>query len=106
MVAQGLDLASLDGRARMSKLALPYIRQLPEGVYRQLMFQALAQRTGLELSSLMLLEAPSPLAQRDCQLMASANQTMNHQLITMGLLGQIMRSRSLRNPRILPIKPL
>ena len=60
VVAQGLDLASLDGRARMSKLALPYIRQLPEGVYRQLMFQALAQRTGLELSSLMLLEAPSP----------------------------------------------
>jgi len=58
--AQGLDLASLDGRARMSKQALPYIRQLPEGVYRQLMFQALAQRTGLELSSLMLLEAPPP----------------------------------------------
>jgi DNA primase len=42
----------------MSKLALPYIRQLPEGVYRQLMFQALAERTGLELSSLMKLEAP------------------------------------------------
>lgn len=59
-VAQGLDLASLDGRARMSKLALPYVRQLPEGVYRQLMFQALAQRTGLELSSLMLLETPPP----------------------------------------------
>ncbi|MDX1734439.1 MAG: toprim domain-containing protein, partial [Halioglobus sp.] len=59
-VAQGLDLDSLDGRARMSKLALPYIRMLPEGVFRQLMFQALAQRTGLELSSLMALEAPPP----------------------------------------------
>jgi DNA primase len=59
-VSQGLDLSSLDGRARMSKLALPYIRQLPEGVFRQLMFQALAERTGLELSSLMLLEAPPP----------------------------------------------
>jgi len=60
VVAQGLDITSLDGRARMSKLALPYIRQLPEGVYRQLMFQALAERTGLELSSLMLLETPPP----------------------------------------------
>jgi DNA primase len=59
-VAQGLDLTSLDGRARMSKLALPYIRQLPEGVFRQLMFQELAERTGLELGSLMLLEAPPP----------------------------------------------
>lgn len=59
-VSKGLDISSLDGRARMSKLALPYIRQLPEGVYRELMFQSLAQRTGLELSSLMKLEAPPP----------------------------------------------
>jgi DNA primase len=59
-VTQGLDITSLDGRARMTKLALPYIRQLPEGVYRQLMFQALAERTGLELGSLMNLEAPPP----------------------------------------------
>ena len=57
-VSQGLDIASLDGRARMSKLALPYLRKLPEGVFRQLMFQALAERTGLELSSLMQLETP------------------------------------------------
>ena len=66
-VAQGLDLTSLDGRARMSKQALPHIRQLPEGVYRQLMFQALAERTGLELSSLMLLEAPPPEPQPTAQ---------------------------------------
>ena len=59
-VADGLDTSHLDGRARMSKQALPYIRQLPEGVYRQLMFQALAQRTGLELTSLMKLEVPPP----------------------------------------------
>jgi DNA primase len=59
-VAGAVDLATLEGRARMSKQALPYIRQLPDGVYRQLMFQALAERTGLELSSLMRLEAPPP----------------------------------------------
>ena len=57
-VSRGLDISSLEGRARMSKLALPYIRQLPEGVFRQLMYQTLAQRTGLELSSLMQLEVP------------------------------------------------
>jgi DNA primase len=57
-VADGLDTSSLDGRARFSKLALPYIRQLPEGVFRQLMFGELAERTGLELNSLMQLEAP------------------------------------------------
>ena len=62
-VAEGLDTDSLDGRARLSKLALPYIRQIPEGVYRQLMFQALARRTGLDQASLMKLEpAPTPPA--------------------------------------------
>jgi DNA primase len=60
-VAEGLDTSSLDGKARLSKLALPYLRQLPEGVYRQLMFQALAERTGLDLASLRLLE-PEPVA--------------------------------------------
>lgn len=64
-VAQGLDTGSLDGRARLSKLALPYLRQLPEGVYRQLMYQALAQRTGLDLASLMQLEPAPPSAAPD-----------------------------------------
>ncbi|MEH6587150.1 MAG: DNA primase [Halioglobus sp.] len=59
-MAQGLDISNLDGRARMSKLALPHIRQMPEGVFKQLMFQALAERTGLELDSLMRLELPAP----------------------------------------------
>jgi len=58
-VAEGLDTDSLDGRARLSKLALPFIRQLPEGVYRQLMFKSLAERTGLDLENLLRLE-PSP----------------------------------------------
>ncbi len=62
-VGEGLDTSSMDGKARLSKMALPYLRQLPEGVYRQLMFQALAQRTGLDLASIMQLEpAPPPPA--------------------------------------------
>lgn len=69
--ADGLDISNLDGRARLSKLALPYIRQMPDGVFKQLMFQSLAERTGLELSSLMRLETPvappSPASQIDSQ---------------------------------------
>ena len=48
----GLDTHSLDGRARLSKLAMPHIQRLPDGVFRQLILQALAERTGLELASL------------------------------------------------------
>jgi DNA primase len=56
--ASGLDLDTMEGRASLSKRVLPLIRQLPEGVFRELMFQSLATRTGLELASLMKLELP------------------------------------------------
>ena len=60
-VSEDLDTTTLEGRARLSKLALPWLRQLPEGVFRQLMFRSLAERTGLTVAELMHLEAP-PLA--------------------------------------------
>jgi DNA primase len=47
-MASGLDMQSMDGRARMSKLAAPLLQKLPNGVYRQLMVEALAERTGLQ----------------------------------------------------------
>ena len=56
--AAGLDLNTMEGRASLSKRALPLIRQLPDGVFRELMYRSLAQRTGLELSSLMKLQVP------------------------------------------------
>lgn len=58
--AAGLDVSTMEGRASLSKRALPLIRILPPGVYQELMFQSLAQRTGLELASLMKLELPPP----------------------------------------------
>ncbi|MEM1154499.1 MAG: DNA primase [Pseudomonadota bacterium] len=62
-IGEGLDTERADGKARLSKLALPYLQQLPAGIYRQLMFQALAKRTGVDVESLMqLLPEPTPLA--------------------------------------------
>ena len=43
-----LDLATMDGRARLAKLVQPYIDQLPEGLFRQLMLNRLSERTGLD----------------------------------------------------------
>jgi DNA primase len=48
LLGEGLELQTMDGRARLSKLAAPLLDCLPAGVYRQLMFQQLAKRTGLE----------------------------------------------------------
>ena len=47
-LAKGIDLGSFDGRARLSTLCLPLIKQAPEGVFKHLMMQELARLTGLD----------------------------------------------------------
>ena len=48
LLGEGINLQTMDGRARLSKAAAPLLDLLPAGVYRPLMFQQLARRTGLE----------------------------------------------------------
>ncbi len=45
-LAREIDMASIDGRARMSSRAQPLIEQMPDGAFRDLMREALAERTG------------------------------------------------------------
>ena len=59
-VAQDLDITTLDGRARFSKQAAPYVHLIPEGVFKTLMYQSLADRTGIDIDSLKRLQAPEP----------------------------------------------
>jgi DNA primase len=47
-LAEGLDLSSLDGQARLASLAAPHIEQVPAGVLRQLMLNRLHAITGLK----------------------------------------------------------
>lgn len=61
-VAENIDTRTMEGRARMSKLAAPLLNRLPAGVFRELMFAQLAQRTGLSLDVLMeLIHEPASL---------------------------------------------
>ncbi len=58
-VSEGIDVRTMEGRARMSKHAAPLLHRLPQGVYRQLMFEYLARRTGLSMDVLKeLVELP------------------------------------------------
>lgn len=52
VAATDINLNSMDGRARFAKTAAPLINQLPEGIFRSLMFDNLAKRTGLNLDIL------------------------------------------------------
>lgn len=50
--ADGLNIRSLEGRARFSRRAAPLLDKLPKGVFRELMFDQLATRTGLSRATL------------------------------------------------------
>jgi DNA primase len=67
-VAENIDTRTMEGRARMSKLAAPLLNRLPAGVFRELMFGQLAQRTGLSLDVLMeLIHEPVSLVEAPLQ---------------------------------------
>ncbi|GAA4098951.1 DNA primase [Zhongshania borealis] len=56
------DPSTLEGKARLSKLALPMLQLLPSGVFRQLMLDSLAERTGLSRHALDQLLDETPAA--------------------------------------------
>jgi DNA primase len=61
-LAEGINTNSMEGRARLSKMAAPQLHRLPKGVYRELMFNQLAALTGLSLDVLHeLVQAPETL---------------------------------------------
>ena len=51
-MAQEIDLETMDGKARLSKLVAPYINLIPDGVFKALLFKALATRTDMDVESL------------------------------------------------------
>ena len=59
VASEGIDTHTLEGRARLSKTVVPLINKLPTGVYRELMFDHLAKRTGLSRDVLLELTQPT-----------------------------------------------
>lgn len=60
-----LDLASLEGKAQLGKLALPLLDKLPKGIFSQLMLDQLSQRTGVSVAALQAQHPPQPAASSD-----------------------------------------
>ena len=65
-LAERADTGSMDGRARMAELARPLLSKMPQGVLRELLTEALAERVGLPAERLAArLEGPAaPAAAR------------------------------------------
>jgi len=58
-LSEGLDVQSIEGKARLSSLAAPLLRQMPNGLYRQLMIDRLATMAGVESRSMEALVSKS-----------------------------------------------
>lgn len=64
-LGKDLDISSIDGRARLVKLAQPYLARLPDGLFRHMMIEQLAklaqiQTEKIEKTLLGNTEAPKP----------------------------------------------
>jgi len=104
-LSSGIDLNSLEGRARLSKLAAPMLNKLPEGVFKQLMLDSLANHTGIssqKLETLLheagTLAAPTPAA-------ASAPATPPRQRPTLPPRTEIQRDATLYATGLLLLHP-
>ena len=66
-LSTGLDLETIEGRARLSNLAKPLIRRFPRGIYSQLMLDRLSETLGMNKESIdeLLKEAPPEPPQAD-----------------------------------------
>lgn len=51
-LCEGLDPEAIDGKAKLSSLAVPLLKQLPTGIYRQLMIDKLARMASVESRSI------------------------------------------------------
>jgi len=51
-LARQVDMNSVDGRARLAELAKPLVQRIPQGVYRELLTERLAQSVGLSATKL------------------------------------------------------
>jgi len=63
-LAEGIDLNSLDGRARLGSLLSPHLARLPPGLLRDLLRERLSRLLGVALPPLASLPAQSPRRQR------------------------------------------
>jgi len=60
----GIDVTTMEGKARLSNLAKPHLKQLPHGVYGQLMQDRLAELLGISSDALnKLLDSPDDKGQ-------------------------------------------
>jgi DNA primase len=55
-----IDVTSMEGKAQLGRQAMPLLDKLPKGIFRQLMLDELARRTGVAVENFIQPTAPPP----------------------------------------------
>jgi DNA primase len=100
-LSQDVNLNTVEGRSRFTKLAEPYIKQIPGKIFQQLMLEELAKRSQLDPDQLReLLGLPRFSRTRDK--ISSKNKKMTHRTIMQKAIGLIVQqpslAKSIENP--------
>ena len=66
-LSQGVDMTTIDGRARLAELAKPLLAKIPEGVYKALLLEHLADSVGLSTAKLEQMIGGAASGQRSVQ---------------------------------------
>lgn len=75
---EGNDASTADGKARLSKICAPQINRIPQGVFRQLMLEELASKTGISAHDLSHYVAAHVSTQRGSNETSLHSQTKTH----------------------------
>ncbi|MEM7219786.1 MAG: DNA primase [Pseudomonadota bacterium] len=102
---QGLDLESLDGRARLGYLATPLIEQVPAGLLRDLLRERLASLMGTSADRLAPAAKTAPPADVPPKPAPARNSRLTERLLGL-LLAQPDLAQSLEETRLQELRPL
>src|SRR5579885_355407 len=91
-LSRDVNVATLDGRARLAEHAKPLLAKLPDGAFRDLMYAELEKRTGLSTGS----TAPAPSARAPTRNAASAGNAPRRTLVRSAI-AMLLAEPSLAN---------
>lgn len=74
-LSQNLDITTIEGKARLSNLAKPLLRQFPPGVYAQLMLDRLSETLGVSSESFNQLLVKEPPTQKNADELSLPNSS-------------------------------
>ncbi len=94
-LATQTDLQSTDGRARYVKLATEHLNQLPDGIFKKMMFEELAKKTRMKVEQL---NAPKPSPSQPQRTMRTTRSPSALRLATSLLVQQPELAQFLTEP--------